>query len=202
MRFISRTIFVSCILPLVLWVILPPTALAQRGALTAHANITQLTRQSAAIVRGFVVSARVEPHPQLGNLTTVLVTIRVESVLKGDASMSSITFRQFIWDIRDKSDGAGYQKGQHLLILLNRTSPYGLTSPAGLEQGRFRIVQDKSGKFTASNGYGNVGLFTDVNLGSLKLSPASLTLIAHHRQGPVGLTQLEEIIRQAAGGGR
>ncbi len=56
-------------------------------------------------------------------------------------------------------DVAGYRKGQELLLLMNGSSRYGLTSPVGLEQGRFRIQRDRSGREVATNGAGNLRLF-------------------------------------------
>ena len=99
-----------------------------------------------------------EPHPQFPNLMTVVVTLDVQETLKG-APQKSIQFRQYIWDVRDRRDAAGYRKGEELLLMLVPTSTYGLTSPAGLEQGRFRIVRDSNGNATALNGRGNAGLF-------------------------------------------
>src|SRR4029077_2205366 len=97
----------------------------------------------------------------------------------------------------------GYQKGQQILILLNPTSSYGLTSPAGMEQGRFLVTQDEHGKAVASNGFANVGLFSDVETNALKqkvvLSAATTTLVRQHVRGPVALDQLETVIRQFAG---
>ncbi len=185
-----------------LWLVVSCPLLAQRGALTASRNVAQLAQQAATIVRGQVMSAHVEPHPQLTNLSTVVVTLRVEKNLKGTAT-SALTFRQFIWDIRDKYDAAGYRKGQELLLLLNKTSEYGLTSPAGVEQGRFGISRDAKGNLTAVNGHGNVGLFANfaeqMKRPGLKLSPRASALVARHRQGPVPLPELEEIIKQFAG---
>lgn len=83
-------------------------------------------------MRGHVVSARVEPHPEFQNLRTVVVTFQVEEVLKGQAD-ETVTFRQFIWDIRDRYNAAGYRKGQYLLLLMTKPSPYGLSSPVGLD---------------------------------------------------------------------
>ena len=104
--------------------------LAQRGALTRSRNLGELVSQSAVILRGHVVSVRAEPHPELTNLWTIVVTLRVREVLKGDAG-PTFTFRQFIWDIRDRYDAAGYRKGQELLLLMNPTTRYGLSSPVG-----------------------------------------------------------------------
>ena len=181
------------------------SALAQRSALTVPRNIAQLTQQAATIVQGRVVSVRVEPHPQLLNLTTVVVTLGVERNLKG-TSATSLTFRQFVWDIRDKQNAAGYRKGQELLLLLNPTSSYGLTSPAGMEQGRFQISRDQKGNLIALNGLGNVGLFANLSAhakqASVSLSPRTAALAIQHRGGPVLLQDLEQVISQFAGAGK
>ena len=58
-------------------------AFAQRGAMTVPRNLDQLTDRASDIVRGTVVSARVEKHPELSNLDTVVVTLRVHDTLKG-----------------------------------------------------------------------------------------------------------------------
>jgi len=116
----------------------------------------------------------------------------------GEETIPTETFH-----FRDKYDAAGYRKGQELLLLLNKTSEYGLTSPAGVEQGRFGISRDAKGNLTAVNGHGNVGLFANfaeqMKRPGLKLSPRASALVARHRQGPVPLPELEEIIKQFAG---
>ncbi|HEX9706498.1 MAG TPA: hypothetical protein VGA24_02570, partial [Steroidobacteraceae bacterium] len=55
-------IFLACIVAAPVW--------AQRGALTVPRNLDQLTDRAADIVRGTVVSARVEKHPEFTNLDT------------------------------------------------------------------------------------------------------------------------------------
>jgi hypothetical protein len=175
---------------------------AQRGALVKPANLAQLTQLSATIIRGNILAAHVEPHPQFPHLSTVLVTIHVEETLKGSAG-PQFTFRQFIWDIRDKYDGAGYRKGQEVLLLLGPVSSYGLSSPAGMEQGRFRIARDAKGNVTATNGLSNVGLLSGlasqaIQVGA-KFSAATAATIAQPRPGPVPLSQMEEMIHQFAG---
>ena len=46
---------------------------------------------------------------------------------------------------------------------MNAPSRYGLTSPAGMEQGRFRIHRDRTGRTSALNGAGNHRLFAGLN---------------------------------------
>ena len=174
-------------------------SLAQRGAITVPRNLGELTDQAATILRGTVVNVRVEPLPELSNLWTVVVTMNVREVLKGKAD-STFTFRQFIWDIRDRYDAAGYRKGQDLLLLLNPLTRFGLSSPAGLEQGRFSILRDRQGQELAVNAHGNAGLFRDLasqmRAKGVQLSPRLSALIAAAQTGPVPLDDLRELIRR------
>lgn len=175
-------------------------AFAQRGALTLPRNLEQLTDRASDIVRGTVVSARVEKHPELVNLDTVVVTLRLSDTLKGSAR-DTYTFRQFIWDIRDRKDAAGYRKGQELLLLMIAPSRYGLSSPAGLEQGRFRIERDRKGRESAINGTGNFKLFEGLEAGTKSaavLSTRQASLVAKHRKGAVDAAELTAMIRAFA----
>src|SRR5713226_5233443 len=159
---------------------------AQRGAIVLPQNLAELVDQSAVIVRGQVIGARVEPHPELKGL-----------------SGATFTFRQFIWDMRDRFDAAGYRKGDYLLLLMIPPSAYGLSSPAGLEQGRFRVVRDAAGKLAAVNGHGNADLFHELapalKTRGVKLSPRLAGLVAQPQAGAIALDDLRELIRQIAG---
>lgn len=187
----------------VLCLVLAPLAAAQRGALTVGQNLGDLVDEAGTIVRGYVTNVRVEPHPQLKNLATVVVTVRVEKVLKGEAGRS-FTFRQYLWDVRDTYDAAGYRKAQHLLLLMTRPSEHGLSSPAGLEQGRFQVQSLPSGEAVAVNGRGNVMLFAKMesflSRKQIRLAPQLEALAREHRSGPVPLHDLEDMIRSLAGG--
>jgi hypothetical protein len=191
----SRRILLSCVLFAACAAAGPVSA--QRGALTLPRNLDELTDRAQDIVRGTVTDARVEKHPELTNLDTVVVTLRLSETLKGNAQ-GTYTFRQYIWDLRDRQDAAGYRKGQQLLLLTNAPSRYGLASPVGLEQGRFRIQRDRSGREVALNGTGNLRLFE--RLQDAKSMPATLTerqssLVARHRGGPVALEDISAMIR-------
>jgi hypothetical protein len=178
-------------------------ALAQRGALTIPRNLDQLTNRSADILRGTVISARVEKHPELSGLNTVVVKLRVQETLKGQAK-ETFTFRQYIWDIRDRADAGGYRKGQDLLLLMIEPSRYGLSSPAGLDQGRFLISRDSVGRELALNGHGNLKLFDGVSSQAtakgIMLSPRSLSMMQKHQRGPVELRDLTALIRELVRG--
>ncbi|HYD16620.1 MAG TPA: hypothetical protein VEB03_01305 [Candidatus Nanoarchaeia archaeon] len=173
-------------------------ALAQRGAYTARRSLEQMVSGADVIVRGSVISARVESIPQYPNLRSVVVTLKLHKVLKGTAG-STYTFRQFIWDARDRYDAAGYRKGQRYLLFMHRANDKGLTSPVGMQQGRFLISRDESGTETAVNGIGNAGLFREVPVRvkqrSARISQQALRVAESHRRGPVRLEELEEIVR-------
>jgi hypothetical protein len=121
------------------------SAVAQRGAMVLPRSLDEMTSQAERIVHANVVSAKVEPHPQYPNLSTVVVKLRVRETLKG-AAAQEFTYRQFIWDIRDKYDAASYKKGQELVLFLNKPTDAGLVTPVGLDQGRLLVQHDASGK--------------------------------------------------------
>ncbi|HET8692743.1 MAG TPA: hypothetical protein VFM30_11470 [Steroidobacteraceae bacterium] len=176
-------------------------ALAQRGALTLPRNLSQLVEGSADIVRGTVTSARVEKHPQLPHLDTIVVTLRVDETIKG-APAKTYTFRQYIWDIRDREDRAGYFKGQSYLLLMNAPSRFGLTSPVGMDQGRFRLKRDAAGRQFAVNGRGNAELMRGVPESLARrgatLTPAAGGLAQKHQRGPIATDDLVQLIREIA----
>lgn len=179
-------------------VIQPSPLAAQRGALVQSRNLGELVSQSSTIVRGSIISTRVEPHPELSNLATVVVTLRVQETLKGDA-VQTLTFRQFIWDVRDRYAAAGYRKGQDVLLLMNPVTRYGLTSPAGLDQGRFLISRDALGREVAINGRGNGGLFRrlpqQLKSKRLKVAPHLSALVDQQTPGPIALEDLRDLVR-------
>lgn len=188
---------------LIVMVCLPSSFFAQSSARTIPRSLDQLTSEADVIVHGYVTSARFEPHPQLRNLMTVVVTMRVVETYKGPAR-KTITFRQYVWDLNQRKAATGdYGKGQELLLLLRPVSEYGLTSPVGLEQGRFLISRDHRGNVTALNGRGNAGLFNSVaqrgQARGLHLSPRTLAVAQQHRAGPIRLNDLKEAIRTFVG---
>lgn len=180
-------------------------AWAQQGALTIPRNLQQLTDRAAHIVRGNVMSAHVEMHPELKGLHTVVVTLRVKETLKGPARRD-FTFRQYVWDLRGRMGEALYRKGDDLLLLMIEPSAYGLSSPAGMGQGMFRIARDAAGRELAVNGQANVRLFDGLALAQsskgASLSVPSRSLIETHRQGPIEAVRLSAMIREFVDAGR
>lgn len=185
--------------------VLAAPAWAQQGALTVSRNLQQLTERAAFIVRGNVVSAHVEKHPQFTGLHTVVVTLHVRETLKG-TSQPSFTFRQYVWDIRSRMGYTDYRKGDDMLLLMNAPNRYGLSSPAGMDQGRFRILRDSAGREVAVNGHGNAGLFEGMTVLPAKagttLAPASQRLLQARPAGPIEAAGLLGLIKDMVNGGR
>ena len=158
-------------------------------------------QEADVIVHGNVTSAKVEPHPQLKNLMTVLITMDVVETLKGKATRT-LQFRQYIWDIRDQLDSAQYAKNEELLLMLGPVSQYGLRSPVGLDQGRFRITRDSQGQAMATNGRANLRLFEATEQRAqargIKLSARVTALSRQRSTAPVPLSDLKDAIRSFA----
>lgn len=109
------------------------SAFGQHGARTIPQALDQLTDEAHDIVHGYIRSVRVEPHPQLRNLNTIVVTLSVKDTYKG-TPRKSLVFRQYVWDLDPWHASTEYGKGQEVVLLLGPVSEYGLTSPVGLEQ--------------------------------------------------------------------
>lgn len=172
-------------------------AAAQRNARVLQRNLAELTGDAYTIVVGRVASVRAEPHPQFQGLQSVVVTLDVSEVWKGQAG-KQFTFRLYVDDPIDQQTNLGYKVGQQVLLFMTQPSKYGFSSPAGLEQGRFRIVRDASGSLTVINGWTNRGLFgrMDQKAPNLKnqVSVAARQVLTTHRAGPISYESLKEIV--------
>lgn len=208
LRFLSTSSWRSAAGPVILLALLlalasppgTPPAHAQEGARVKALNLVQMVDYAGVIVRGRVLSVRAEKHPELTNLNTIVVTLRVSEVIKGEAD-SEFTFRQYVWDIRDAGTRLGYKDGEDVLLMLGPASRYGLTAPVGFEQGRFRFRIDAEGNVSIANGWNNLGLMRGVEAASPKLaqnvSAPARVIVKQHTQGPIAYNEFKDIIRGA-----
>ncbi len=159
-------------------------------------NLSYLVRRADVIVQGHVVAVRHEQLPGYPNIPTVAVTLNVENMLRGPAS-GTYTFREIFLGLRSKEGKQSYKIGQHLLLFLPTASQFGLSSPIGIEQGRFHIAAGAGAGATVSNEFGNYGLFKDVG-GSATKAGVQLTkkqaLTAASGNGPVLLNDFVSLI--------
>ena len=175
-------------------------AAAQEGGLTIQMDLARMVDESENVVLARVVSAVAEKHPQFENLDTVLVTLQVLDPIKGSPG-AQLTFRQYVWDIRDRDRKLGYRTGEEVVLLLRRPSQYGLTSPVGLEQGRFKVERDAANNRVVQNGLNNAGLFTGIDQTSptlkSRLSQPMQQLVTVHTAGPITYDQFKSFVQGA-----
>lgn len=174
---------------------------AQRGALVKQRNLSELTERADRIVHAHVVAARVEPHPQYSGLSTVVVTLHVDDTLKG-AAAQQLTFRQFIWDWRDKQDAAGYRKGRELLLFLNKVNAEGLTSPSGMDQGRLDVFHTPDGRAVIKPKAASRTFLAGVDASLAKRGktmPPSMRSAMIDSSRPIELSEMKRVVRELAG---
>jgi hypothetical protein len=175
----------------------PASVFGQANALTIPQNLSDLVGQSHLVVQGWVHQVTVSPHPTLRNLMTVVVTVQVEDTFKGTAS-PTYTFRQAVIDRKDLQNKLDYRVGEHVVLFLIRPNAYGLSSPAGLAQGRFRILQSPQGNLVAVNKVGNIGLFRALPAEVQQdptLKARTRSLLSKANPGPVDLQQLKAVVQ-------
>jgi hypothetical protein len=195
---------------------LPGLAVSALGqALVRQVNLYELSRRAGVIVHGRIVEVRVEGHPDYRNVPTLVVALSVIENVRG-AKGKRVMFRQYAPAARLRSghgatqagkySTAEYQMGQELVLFLYPESQYGLTSPVGAGQGRFRVLREASGGALIVNEAGNRGLFENVAT-SAKQSGVSLSGVEQRmmlaRPGsPVELSTFLGLVKRLGGGGQ
>jgi hypothetical protein len=160
-------------------------------------NLAYLTQRADVIVQGRVTEVVHETLPQYPNLYTLRITLSVDDMMRGPAG-KTYTFREIYLGTRAKEGKKSYQTGQHLLLFLPSPSRYGLSSPIGVEQGRFHISQDSSENALVSNEAGNIGLFNDVAAavtGSGRILTPNQRKVVSTRSGPVQLNDFLSLVK-------
>ena len=163
---------------------------------TRPVSLTYLTQRSDVIVQGRVAKVRHVPLPGYPNIPTVEVTLEIENMVRGPQG-KTYTFREVFLGLRSREGKQGYQPGQRLLLFLPAPSSHGLSSPVGIEQGRFHITYNSGGQEIAANEVNNAGLFLDVHTSAkktgLKFSASQLRTI-NREHGPVLLSDLMPVV--------
>jgi len=165
-------------------------------------NLGELVDGAGVIVHGHISSVVAEPHPTYRSLNTLLITIRVSESLKGNAG-TTYSFRQYVWDVRDVYDGAGYKRGQEVLLFLTAPSEVGLSSPVGLLQGRFLVTRDGQGRATIrSRSMLFERLEPQLQQKGVRLADRLAAMVANPPRGAMTLDDMRELIRGIAGATR
>jgi hypothetical protein len=159
-------------------------------------NLTYLVQRADVIVQGRVTEVVQESLPDYPNILTIKVTLEVEKMVRGPIG-KTYTFREVLLGNRSNESKGSYKVGQQLFLFLPLPSKYGLSSPIGIEQGRFHISSDPKGGSTVVNESSNLGLFSNVveaaNLAGHRLSASQLD-VASTKGGPVNLRGFASLV--------
>lgn len=160
-------------------------------------NLAYLTRRADVIVQGRVTRVQHGGLPQYPNLATIEVTLSVEDMVRGSAQ-KTYTFREILVGLRSREGKENYRVGQQMLLFLPAPSKLGLSSPIGMEQGRFHIAGNAATSAMIINETGNIGLFKDVAptaaRAGRKLSASQLK-VAATRRGAVRLDDFKSLVK-------
>ncbi len=129
-------------------------------------DMQALVDQAEIVISGTIVST--EPL-MLGRVPATKVTIDVTDSIKGELPVGRpFSFLQFGMT-RSESfrnnvpyfiGAPEYRVGEEDMLFLSKTNARGLRAPIGLNQGKFQILKDGTGKATVINGSKNRHLFT------------------------------------------
>jgi hypothetical protein len=160
-------------------------------------NLAYLSQRADVIMQGRITKVVEEPMPGYPNIPTLSVTVAVDQSLRGTTA-KTYTFREVLIGRRSKASKKSYGVGQRFFLFLPFPSQYGLSSPIGMGQGRFRIASDSAGRTTVINEYSNVGLFRDMDRAA---GIAGRQLTANQRRimtverGPVALEEFVALVK-------
>jgi hypothetical protein len=115
-------------------------------------NLEEMTERAGRVFSGRVTHITFVDDTEVGRRLLV-ATFDVRRGVKGTAA-SSVTIRMLADD--DRTLGLPrFAVGEQVVLFLYEESALGLTSPVGLGQGKFSVVQDKLGRSVALNVTGN-----------------------------------------------
>ncbi len=165
--------------------------------LVKQVDLTYLAQRADVIVQGRVVDVVNEGMPGYTNIPSVKVTLRVENMMRGPKGDTYI-FREVSVGLRARMGKKAYRVGQELLLFLTAPSKWGLSSPIGIEQGRFHVTHNPQGSPLVVNEQSNIGLFRNVaqaaRMAGRPLTESQLR-IASSEKGPVPLNEFVSIVQ-------
>jgi hypothetical protein len=181
--------------------------LAVSAALPAFAtsvlplDLGQVIDQSAVAFQGTVLDNRSGRDPQTGMLVT-MTTFRVDDVLKGNVpatyTVKQIGGEDAATGMRFKAMGVPtFAVGQSYVVFMAGVSSAGFSSPIGLSQGRFQVVDGEAGPEVEN---GRDFREMTANLPSLELPPQAKAKAAADKPiRRVGLADFKAMVRKHAG---
>jgi len=196
LKFPGRRAMAACMAASILVISLLPRLLPAQ-AMMRPVNLAYLVKRADVIVQGRITGVVRESLPGYPNIPTVRVTMDVDAMMRGP-ERATYTFRELQMGLRAKGNKTNYRVGQQVVLFLPSPSELGLSSPIGLEQGRFHISRDAAGQAIVANELGNAGLFNgvaqDARNEGRKLPPNQLRLVSG-TSGPVNLSEFVSLVK-------
>ena len=169
----------------------------QAQFLVRPVNLVYLSQRADVIVLGRVVDVVHESLPGYPNIPTIKVTLNVEEMMRGPKD-ATYTFREVFVGLRARVGGKNYTAGRQLLLFLTAPSRYGLSSPVGIEQGRFHVSRNPRGNPIVVNEQSNIGLFRNVaeaaHMAGRPLTESQLRITSSEK-GPVQLNEFVSMVQ-------
>jgi len=144
-------------------------------AVNAHAvrvkqvNLEVMAGSAKLVFEGECISKEIEFDKEIGQ-DIYAFTFRVDRVLKGDPGSTHVV--KVLKALADQKQVTTFIKGEKLILFMLGESRLGLSSPVGLGQGRFSVVDLDGGKKGVINENRNRGLLKNVT-GSMKMRALS-----------------------------
>ena len=119
-------------------------------------TLEQLSTRATLIIYGEVLSNQVKPDAQSGQIAT-FTEFKVIDLIKGDAA-DSHTIKQIGGELKDRNMALRihgvprFQVGKNYVVFLPAKSKLGFSSPLGLHQGSFSVL-NINGEQLVSNGH-------------------------------------------------
>jgi len=193
-RFCSVPLSIFFLLSLIIF----PTPNLKAQFLTLPVNVSYLSQRADIIVQGRVIDVWYENLPGYANIPTVKVSLEVENMLRGPEGYT-YTFREVLIGLKALEGKNTYHVGQRILVFLPSPSRYGLTSPIGIEQGRFHIARNSDGEEVVVNEIDNAGLFKNMDttpyMSALPLSRNRMKKTETAGRGPVRLDGFVALVK-------
>jgi hypothetical protein len=183
MRLIHRLCAVLCpasFLGLAVLLALQPALAVQVRPL----NLEQMTERAERVFHGRCLELRRLTDPVLER-PVVEARFEVLRTAKGESS-PELTIR-----LLAAEDAAGhrllagmpsFESGEEVVLFLYGESELGLTSPVGIVQGKFSVVEDKSGRKFAVNAYGNRHLSRELSADATRRLGAEVETLRAERE--------------------
>ena len=195
LRFFCR---ISLLTVFILALIIFPASNLKAQLLTLPVNVSYLSQRADIIVQGRIIDVRYENLPGYANIPTVKVSLEVENMLRGPQGRT-YTFREALLGFKASEGKTAYHVGQRILVFLPSPSRYGLSSPIGIEQGRFHIARNPDGEEIVVNEMDNAGLFKNMDttpyMSALQLSRNRMKNTETAGRGPVRLDGFVALVK-------